>query len=141
MLCSTLNSTILLSKAEYGPILPLLEHVFGNGTVSFITVSDNMAAVPDMIRQWVGGHYTVLGTDGFGCLDTLEAQCRFFEIDGAAVDLVALSSLVRDGSIDASVYEKAANNSAFQQKVKISLKCNYSSKPLGVRQLNTGWKS
>ena len=50
-----------------------------------------------MIRQWVNGHYTVLGTDGFGRSDTREALRRFFEIDGAAIALAALSSLVRDG--------------------------------------------
>ena len=41
-----------------------------------VAVSDNMAAVPDMIRQWVSGPYTVLGTDGFGQSDTREALRR-----------------------------------------------------------------
>jgi pyruvate dehydrogenase E1 component len=86
---------------------PWIEQMLGKGNVPVIAVSDNMAAVPDMIRQWVGGHFTVLGTDGFGRSDTREALRRFFEIDGVAVALAALSSLVRDGSIDASVYEKA----------------------------------
>ena len=75
-----------------------------------IAVSDNMAAVPDMIRQWVSGHYTVLGTDGFGRSDTREALRRFFEIDGAAIALAALSSLVRDGSITDKVYATAEKN-------------------------------
>jgi pyruvate dehydrogenase E1 component len=78
--------------------------------VPTVAVSDNMAAVPDMIRQWVTGHYTVLGTDGFGRSDTREALRRFFEIDGAAIALAALSSLVRDGSVDAKVYKKAEKN-------------------------------
>ncbi|MBT5661439.1 MAG: pyruvate dehydrogenase (acetyl-transferring), homodimeric type [Euryarchaeota archaeon] len=75
-----------------------------------VAVSDNMAAVPDMIRQWVSGHYSVLGTDGFGRSDTREALRRFFEIDGAAIALAALSSLVRDGLIEAKVYSKAEKN-------------------------------
>ena len=75
-----------------------------------IAVSDNMAAVPDMIRQWVSGHYTVLGTDGFGRSDTREALRRFFEIDGAAIALAALSSLVRDGLITNKVYATAEKN-------------------------------
>ena len=33
---------------------------------------------------------------------------RFFEVDGAAVALAALSRLVRKGDIEASVYQKAA---------------------------------
>ena len=86
---------------------PWVEQLLGKATVPVIAVSDNMAAVPDMIRQWVGGHFTVLGTDGFGRSDTREALRRFFEIDGAAVALAALSALVRDGSIDASVYAEA----------------------------------
>ena len=86
---------------------PWVEQMLGNAEVPVVAVSDNMAAVPDMIRQWVTGHFTVLGTDGFGRSDTREALRRFFEIDGAAVALAALSSLVRDGSIEAKVYEKA----------------------------------
>ena len=72
-----------------------------------IAVSDNMAAVPDMIRQWVNGHFTVLGTDGFGRSDTRESLRRFFEIDGAAIALASLSSLVREGKIEPEVYENA----------------------------------
>jgi pyruvate dehydrogenase E1 component len=75
-----------------------------------VAVSDNMAAVPDMIRQWVNGPYTVLGTDGFGRSDTREALRRFFEIDGAAIALAALSSLVRGGHVEAQVYETAQKN-------------------------------
>jgi len=75
-----------------------------------VAVSDNMAAVPDMIRQWVNGPYTVLGTDGFGRSDTREALRRFFEIDGAAIALAALSSLVREGHLEAKVYETAQKN-------------------------------
>ena len=86
---------------------PWVEQLLGKATVPVIAVSDNMAAVPDMIRQWVPGHFTVLGTDGFGRSDTREALRRFFEIDGAAVALAALSALVRDGSIDAAVYAEA----------------------------------
>ena len=86
---------------------PWVEQLLGNAEVPVVAVSDNMAAVPDMIRQWVRGHFTVLGTDGFGRSDTREALRRFFEIDGKAVALAALSSLVRNGSLEASVYEQA----------------------------------
>jgi pyruvate dehydrogenase E1 component len=54
----------------------------------------------------------VLGTDGFGRSDTREALRRFFEIDGAAIALAALSSLVREGKIEAKVYKKAEKNFA-----------------------------
>ena len=79
----------------------------GNSKTPIIAVSDNMAAVPDMVRKWMPDNFEVLGTDGFGRSDTREALRRFFEIDGAAVALAALSSLVRKGDIEASVYQKA----------------------------------
>ena len=73
-----------------------------------VAVSDNMMAVPEMIRQWVGGDYVVLGTDGFGRSDTREALRRFFEIDAEHVALAALSSLVERGEISAEIYGQAA---------------------------------
>ena len=88
----------------------------GSGVYPTIAVSDNMAAVPDMIRQWVGGDYTVLGTDGFGRSDTRPALRRFFEIDAVAVTLAALSSLVRDGSLDAEVYANAEKQFAISNE-------------------------
>ncbi|MGB1957347.1 MAG: transketolase-like TK C-terminal-containing protein, partial [Candidatus Poseidoniaceae archaeon] len=84
-----------------------VEQQFGESTSPIIAVSDNVAAVPEMIREWVNAPYTVLGTDGFGRSDTRPALRRFFEIDGEAVALAALSSLVREGQLDASVYAEA----------------------------------
>ncbi len=72
-----------------------------------VAVSDNMMAVPDLIRQWVSGDYVVLGTDGFGRSDTREALRRFFEIDAEHIVLATLSSLVRLGEIESGVYEDA----------------------------------
>ena len=84
-----------------------VEQQFGDATAPIIAVSDNVAAVPEMIREWVSAPFTVLGTDGFGRSDTRPALRRFFEIDGEAVALAALSSLVREGQIEASVYADA----------------------------------
>ena len=72
-----------------------------------IAVSDNQIAVPDMIRQWVGGDFTVLGTDGFGRSDTRTNLRKFFEIDAQSITLAALSSLVRSKEIEPEVFEKA----------------------------------
>ena len=87
--------------------LSWVEKQFGDENLPTIAVSDNVAAVPEMIREWIHSPFTVLGTDGFGRSDTREALRRFFEIDGHAIALAALSSLVRDGKIDAKLYEKA----------------------------------
>ncbi|MDP6324873.1 MAG: pyruvate dehydrogenase (acetyl-transferring), homodimeric type [Candidatus Thalassarchaeaceae archaeon] len=75
-----------------------------------VAVSDNMMAVPDLIRQWVSGDYVVLGTDGFGRSDTREALRRFFEIDAEHIVLASLSSLVRRGEIESDVYADAVKN-------------------------------
>ena len=77
-----------------------------------------MAAVPDMIRQWMPNDFTVLGTDGFGRLDTREALRRFFEIDGESITLAAISRLVRNNIIDSKVYDKAV------KKFKVSSQRN-----------------
>ena len=87
--------------------VPYVEELLGDGTLPTIAVSDNQIAVPDMIRQWVGGDYTVLGTDGFGRSDTRPNLRKFFEIDSQSITLAALSSLVRSGEIKAEVYDKA----------------------------------
>ena len=87
--------------------VPHVEQMLGDDNHPTIAVSDNQIAVPDMIRQWVGGDYVVLGTDGFGRSDTRPALRRFFEIDSQHITLAALSSLVRAGEIDKDVYSKA----------------------------------
>ena len=84
-----------------------VEQQFSDNKAPIVAVSDNVAAVPEMIREWVHAPYTVLGTDGFGRSDTRPALRRFFEIDGEAVALAALSSLVREGRLEASVYNEA----------------------------------
>ena len=81
-----------------------------------VAVSDNMMAVPDLIRQWVGGDYVVLGTDGFGRSDTREALRRFFEIDSEHIVLATLSSLVRRGVIESNVYDSAMKDFGISSK-------------------------
>jgi pyruvate dehydrogenase E1 component len=87
--------------------VPYAEQMLGDGTYPTIAVSDNQIAVPDMIRQWVGGDFTILGTDGFGRSDTRSNLRRFFEIDSQHITLAALSSLVRSKELEAEVYNKA----------------------------------
>ena len=90
--------------------IPYVEELLGDGTNPTIAVSDNQIAVPDMIRQWVGGDYTILGTDGFGRSDTRPNLRKFFEIDSQSITLAALSTLVRSGTIKIGVYDKAVKD-------------------------------
>ena len=87
-----------------------VEQLLGDGKYPTIAVSDNQIAVPDMIRQWVGGDYSVLGTDGFGRSDTRPNLRRFFEIDSQHITLAALSSLVKSGEISNKVFDKAISD-------------------------------
>ena len=90
--------------------IPYVEKMLGDGETPTIAVSDNQIAVPDMIRQWVGGDYIVLGTDGFGRSDTRPALRRHFEIDSEHITIAALSALVRSGEIDNDLFETALEN-------------------------------
>ena len=58
-----------------------------------------MKAVPDQIREWVPGDYTVLGADGFGFSDTRAAARRYFNIDGPSVAVAVLQQLARAGEV------------------------------------------
>src|SRR5690606_24054012 len=61
--------------------LSYLESVLDGVDGPFVAASDNVRLVPDQIRQWIPGQYTILGTDGFGRSDTRETLRRHFEID------------------------------------------------------------
>ena len=67
-----------------------------------------MRAVPDQIRQWVPGDYTVLGADGFGFSDTRPAARRVFNIDSHSIVVAVLSALAREGAIDRAKAVEAA---------------------------------
>jgi len=81
---------------------PWVNECLGDGEVT-IAVSDNMTAWPQIIDQWVGGEYIVLGADGFGRSDTKEALRRFHEIDKEHVAVAALRGLARIGKVPANV--------------------------------------
>jgi pyruvate dehydrogenase E1 component len=72
-------------------------HPGQSGTI--VAASDFIRAYPDLIRNWVPGRYSVLGTDGFGRSDTRVALRDFFEIDSRYVTLAALNSLADEGKI------------------------------------------
>lgn len=74
----------------------------------FIAVTDFQRAVPEQIRKWVPGDYTVLGTDGYGFSDTRPAARRYFNSDGESVAVAALSALARGGKLDMNVAQEAA---------------------------------
>ena len=88
--------------------MPYVASVLNDAAGPFVAVSDWMRAVPDQIRKWVPGDYTVLGADGFGFSDTRPAARRFFNIDAESIVVAALAGLAREGKLPVSVAQKAA---------------------------------
>jgi pyruvate dehydrogenase E1 component len=87
-----------------------IEQVLADRQGPFIAATDYMKTVPDQIRQWVPGSYTVLGTDGFGRSDSRAELRRFFEVDRHYVVVAALKALSDEGKIDAQTVNKAMQN-------------------------------
>ena len=73
----------------------------------FIAATDYIKTVPDQIRQWVPGHYAVLGTDGFGRSDSRAELRRFFEVDRHYVVVAALKALADENKIDLQTVVRA----------------------------------
>ncbi len=73
----------------------------------YIAATDYMKTVPDQIRQWVPGRYSVLGTDGFGRSDGRAALRKFFEVDRHSIVVTALKALADDGMLDIRTVNKA----------------------------------
>jgi pyruvate dehydrogenase E1 component len=65
-----------------------------------VAATDFIRAYPDLIRAWVAGRYSVLGTDGFGRSDTRAALRDYFGVDARFVALAALRGLADEGAID-----------------------------------------
>jgi pyruvate dehydrogenase E1 component len=84
-----------------------VEATFENRTGPFVAATDYVKTVPDQIRQWVPGRYTVLGTDGFGRSDGRAALRDFFEVDAKAVVLSALKALTDEEALDPATVANA----------------------------------
>ena len=89
---------------------PFLARQLADAEGPFIAASDFQRAIPEQIRKWVPGDYTVLGTDGFGFADTRPAARRFFNSDGESIAVAALAALAREGKLDMEVAQQAADD-------------------------------
>ena len=83
--------------------MPYITAQLGAHAAPVVAVSDYVRAYPDLVRPWVSGRYTVLGTDGFGRSDTRKALRDFFEVDARYVVLAALQVLVTEGELGRDV--------------------------------------
>ncbi len=79
-----------------------------------VASSDYTTTLPDMIRQWVPGDYSVLGADEFGFSDTRAAARRYFKIDGPSIAVRVLQRLAAAGEVP----EEWATRAAQQYKIQ-----------------------
>ena len=77
----------------------LVTSVLADAEGPFVGVTDYQRAVPGLIRSWVPGQYTTLGTDGFGRSDTRPSLRRHFRIDAESITVAVLSELAAAGEI------------------------------------------
>ncbi len=84
-----------------------VESCFDGVSGPVVAATDYVKLVPDQIRQWVPGLYTVLGTDGYGRSDGRAALRDFFEVDAKSVVVSALKALADQGALDAKTVTKA----------------------------------
>jgi pyruvate dehydrogenase E1 component len=92
---------------EQEPRTPKVSQILEGVEGPFIAASDYMKALPDLLREWIPGRLTALGTEGYGMSDTREALRRHFEIDREMITVAALDSLRREGKLKAAVVSKA----------------------------------
>ena len=95
MACDRWN---LLHPAE-APRTPWVTQQLSSRQGPVVAASDFMRNYPDLVRNWVPGRFTVLGTDGFGRSDTRVALRDFFEIDERYITLAAIQSLVAERTL------------------------------------------
>ncbi|HEX6998912.1 MAG TPA: pyruvate dehydrogenase (acetyl-transferring), homodimeric type [Gammaproteobacteria bacterium] len=89
------------------PRKSFIEERFAGIKGPFVAATDYITTVPDQIRKWVPGRYTVLGTDGYGRSDGRAALRRFFEVDRHSIVLAALNALADEGSLDRKTVRQA----------------------------------
>jgi pyruvate dehydrogenase E1 component len=89
------------------PRVPYLTQCLADAPGVFVAATDYMKALPDSVARWFPRLPVSLGTDGFGRSDGRGALRDFFEVDARHITFATLSALVRQGSIDAAVVQRA----------------------------------
>jgi pyruvate dehydrogenase E1 component len=79
------------------PGTPHITSALSSAEGPVVAVTDYMKSVPDQVSRWIPGHFTPLGTDGFGRSDTRAALRRHFETDAAHVIVAVLDGLRATG--------------------------------------------
>ena len=73
-----------------------------------VAASDYMKSLSYSLRDWIGGEFVGLGTDGFGRSERRSSLRDYFEVDARHVTWAVLESRARSGAVGRDVLEKAA---------------------------------
>ena len=92
------------------PRVPYVTELLEQTDGPVIAATDYMKLYVDQIREFVPGHFSVLGTDGFGRSDTRSKLRKFFEVSREYVVLASLKALADEGQIELSVVSEAMRN-------------------------------
>ncbi len=92
------------------PRVPYVQQALKGVTGPFITASDYMKSLGDLIRRWLPGRLVPLGTDGFGMSDTREQLRRHFEVDAESIVIGALDGLRQEGKLSGSELARAIHD-------------------------------
>tara|TARA_B110000483_G_scaffold238557_1_gene315415 strand:+ start:32226 stop:34877 length:2652 start_codon:yes stop_codon:yes gene_type:complete len=87
--------------------LPYITQLLSDREGPKVIATDYIHAYSEQLRNYVPGTFRVLGTDGFGRSDTRAKLREFFEVDSRYVVVSALTALVEDGKLDASIVSEA----------------------------------
>jgi pyruvate dehydrogenase E1 component len=86
--------------------VPYITSVLGESPA--IAATDYMKNYAEQVRAYMpSASYKVLGTDGYGRSDSRENLRRHFEVNAGYVVVAALTELVKQGKVDASVVADA----------------------------------
>jgi len=79
------------------PRTPYVTDTLAGGDGPYVAVTDFMKSVSDQVARWVPGHFTALGTDGYGRSDTVDGLRRHFEVDAGHIVVAVLKALADTG--------------------------------------------
>jgi pyruvate dehydrogenase E1 component len=78
---------------------PYVAEAFENAEGVFVSASDYMSALGELISRWVPGPYAVLGTEGYGLSESRDALRDHFEVSAAWIAHAALGLLEGEGAV------------------------------------------
>jgi pyruvate dehydrogenase E1 component len=82
--------------------VPYVAEALGKAPGVVVAASDYLKSQPELIARFVGRPIVALGTDGFGRSEDRAALRNFFEVDARHIAATTLSTLHREGQIDAA---------------------------------------